>query len=107
MPLRLWAVLAPDHRRFLRAVPAADATTKGRGGGAAGGPPPPGKDTLFSNAEEASEYFLREAHISTVPWDDAGAFLRFSATFAAKGETDERRVTTELKERLKALDLKF
>ena len=66
-----------------------------------------GKETVFSAAEEASEYLIREAHISTVPWDDVGGFLRFSATFTAIGEADERRVTTELKERLKALDLKF
>ena len=66
-----------------------------------------GKETVFSVAEDASEYLIREAHISTVPWDDAGAFLRFSATFAAAGEADERRVTEELSSRLSSLDLVF
>ncbi len=66
-----------------------------------------GKDVNFSSGEEASEYLIKNAHISTVPWDDAGAFLRFSATFAAGSEGDERRVANELKERLMALDLRF
>lgn len=66
-----------------------------------------GKDIEFANAEEASEYLITGAHISTVPWDDAGPFLRFSATFAATGEADERRVTEELSSRLASLDLVF
>ncbi len=66
-----------------------------------------GKDVTFKNAEEASQFLIERAHISTVPWDDAGAFLRFSATFAAGSEGDERRVAKELKERLMALDLRF
>jgi len=32
-----------------------------------------------------------EKLISTVPWDDAGAYVRFSVTFVAKDEADERR----------------
>lgn len=66
-----------------------------------------GNDVTFKNGEEASEFLIKRAHISTVPWDDAGAFLRFSATFAAGSEGDERRVMKELKERLMALDLRF
>lgn len=61
----------------------------------------------FTSGEEASEYLITEASISTVPWDDAGSFLRFSATFSANGEEDERRVTEEMGRRLKALDLVF
>ncbi len=68
--------------------------------GAAGG-------ITFDRAEEASDYLIRNAHISTVPWDDAGSFLRFSATFAARDEADERRVTEEVAERLKTLGLRF
>ena len=66
-----------------------------------------GKNIYFSSAEEASEYLITEAMISTVPWDDSGSFLRFSATFAAKDEADERRVTREVAERLKKLELRF
>jgi LL-diaminopimelate aminotransferase len=61
----------------------------------------------FASAEDASEFLIKNAHISTVPWDDAGSFLRFSATFAAKDEDDERRVADLMKERLAALDLVF
>jgi LL-diaminopimelate aminotransferase len=36
-----------------------------------------------------------------VPWDDAGAYLRFSVTFEAPGgEAEERRVVAELERRL-------
>lgn len=61
----------------------------------------------FESGEDASQHLIKEAQISTVPWDNAGSFLRFSATFAAKDEDDERRVIEETGKRLKALDLKF
>ncbi|HHD11422.1 MAG TPA: hypothetical protein ENK42_03185 [Deltaproteobacteria bacterium] len=64
-------------------------------------------DTEFGNAEDASQYLIKEALISTVPWDDAGNFLRFSATFMAKDEGDEERVIEEMKRRLKGLGLRF
>ena len=36
-----------------------------------------------------------------MPWDDAGAYLRFSVTFQAGGGiTEERRVVEELERRL-------
>ena len=38
----------------------------------------------FRSAEEVSQWLITEKLISTVPWDDAGAYLRFSVTFAAK-----------------------
>jgi len=55
----------------------------------------------FANAEEASQHLIREHLISTVPWDDAGAFLRFSATFESDGHDD--RVLAELTGRLSNL----
>ncbi len=64
-------------------------------------------DRRFASAEEASQFLIREHSISTVPWDDAGAFLRFSATFEAADEADERRVLGELKARLARADLRF
>ncbi len=63
--------------------------------------------TSFATAEEASQYLIREHHISTVPWDDAGAFLRFSATFESKGDDDDDRVLDELARRLRAADLQW
>jgi LL-diaminopimelate aminotransferase len=64
-------------------------------------------NTVFNSAEEVSEFFIKEAHISTVPWDDVGQYLRFSATFVAKNKDDEYRVIEEMKKRLKALELQF
>ncbi len=66
-----------------------------------------GDGTHFENAEEASEFLIRKAHISTVPWDNAGSYLRFSATFAAGGVEDEARVVGEMRERLIGLGLEF
>jgi LL-diaminopimelate aminotransferase len=63
--------------------------------------------TVFKTAEEASQYLLREHSVSTVPWDDAGAFLRFSATFESRGDADDKRIFAELEKRLAAANLKF
>src|ERR1035438_8322943 len=46
----------------------------------------------FQNAEEVSQWLITEKLISTVPWDDAGAYLRFSVTFTAKMVADESRI---------------
>jgi LL-diaminopimelate aminotransferase len=59
----------------------------------------------FKTAEDASQWLISEKLISTVPWDDAGAYLRFSVTFVAKDEADERRVLDEIGRRLG--DVKF
>lgn len=64
-------------------------------------------DTAFASAEDASQYLIREASISTVPWDEAGAFLRFSATFESRGPQDDERVIEELQARLASLALRF
>jgi len=62
---------------------------------------------IFANAEEASQYLILEQSISTVPWDDAGSFLRFSATFESKSPGDDDRVIAELGNRLAAAQLLF
>jgi len=56
----------------------------------------------FSNAEEASQFLIKQRSICTVPWDDAGAFLRFSVTYQAPTEADEDALMLRLKERLSA-----
>jgi LL-diaminopimelate aminotransferase len=61
----------------------------------------------FTSAEEFSEFLITEKLISTVPWDDAGPYIRFSATFASKGRTDEQRVLNEFKKRLHSLEFEF
>ncbi len=59
----------------------------------------------FESAEDFSQYLIREKLISTVPWEDAGKFVRFSVTFIAQGEAEEARVIDEIKRRL--TDVKF
>ncbi len=62
--------------------------------------------TEFPDAEAASQHLIRTQSISTVPWDDAGAYLRFSATFEAP-DGDDERVLAELERRLRAARLRF
>jgi LL-diaminopimelate aminotransferase len=61
----------------------------------------------FSNAEEFSEFLITEKLISTVPWDDAGSYIRFSATFESKGKADEQRVLEEFRKRMSGLQFEF
>ncbi len=61
----------------------------------------------FENAEEFSQFLIKEKLISTVPWDDAGNFFRMSATFVAKNEKDEERVLNEFEKRLSDLEFEF
>jgi LL-diaminopimelate aminotransferase len=62
---------------------------------------------LFVSAEDFSEFLITEKLISTVPWDDAGSYIRFSATFESKGKTDEQRVLDEFKKRMGSLQFEF
>jgi len=64
-------------------------------------------EVTFETAEAASKYFIENASISVVPWDDAGPFLRFSATFEAATVEEEIRVIDEMKHRLSKLNLEF
>ncbi len=61
--------------------------------GIAGGP-------SFANAEEASQWFIREKSIVTVPFDDGGSHLRFAVTYEAPTESDEKAYMGMLAERL-------
>ena len=61
----------------------------------------------FQNAEEASQFLITQHSICTVPWDDAGAFLRFSVTYQAETETAEDELMNELTDRIHAIDFVF
>ncbi len=54
----------------------------------------------FENGEAASQFLIRQRSICTVPWDDAGAYLRFSVTYSAPTEADEDGMMEALRERL-------
>jgi LL-diaminopimelate aminotransferase len=62
---------------------------------------------VFNTASEFSEFLIREALISTVPWDDAGKYIRFSVTFEADSPQKEKDVINEMTRRMKVLKLKF
>ncbi|PIQ98806.1 MAG: aspartate aminotransferase [Nitrospinae bacterium CG11_big_fil_rev_8_21_14_0_20_45_15] len=61
----------------------------------------------FKTGEDFSQYLIKEMMISTVPWDDVGPFVRFSATFNAKGEQEEKRIMKEIGERLSSVKFIF
>jgi LL-diaminopimelate aminotransferase len=62
---------------------------------------------VFNSASEFSEFLIHESLISTVPWDDAGKFIRFSVTFEANSLKEEIAVINEMKERMKKIKLLF
>ncbi len=64
--------------------------------GAAGG-------LTFATAEAFSQYLITEHSICTVPWDDAGSYLRFSATYEAADEAAEDALMAETERRLKQI----
>jgi len=68
---------------------------------------PNGARRQFKTAEDVSQWLITEKLISTVPWDDAGAYLRLSVTFIARNEADERRVVSEIEKRLAGIKFEF
>lgn len=64
-------------------------------------------DRSFANAEEVSQFLITEQSVCCVPWDDAGPYLRFSATYLAKDEKEEDALMSQTVERLRSLRLRF
>jgi LL-diaminopimelate aminotransferase len=92
-------------------TPAPKGFTKGvvRGPVVRGSPDPAldGSPIHFENAEAASQYLITEQSICTVPWDDAGPYLRFSVTYEAADESAEDALMTETESRIKNLEPVF
>ena len=61
----------------------------------------------FESGEDFSQWMITEKLISTVPWDDVGHFVRFSATFVAPTLEEENRVLNEVKKRLADSEFEF
>lgn len=59
-----------------------------------------GRRVEFAKAEDFSQWLITEKLISTVPWDDAGACVRFSVTYQAPSPEEERRITDEIVRRM-------
>ncbi len=64
-------------------------------------------ERTFTNAEEASQFLIGEQSVICVPWDNAGAYLRFSVTYLAKDEREEDALMEETVRRLGRLQLRF
>ncbi|MHB8969835.1 MAG: LL-diaminopimelate aminotransferase [Pirellulaceae bacterium] len=62
---------------------------------------------LFETAEQASQYLIREMSMVTVPWQEGGPFLRFSATYVAADEAAEDALMQETRRRLTRVPLLF
>ncbi|MBN2693656.1 LL-diaminopimelate aminotransferase [bacterium] len=60
----------------------------------------------FNSGEDFCQYLIKELHISSVPWDEEGAFIRFSVTFETQNRTEDD-VFTELKRRLESVSFYF
>lgn len=61
----------------------------------------------FEKGEDFSQWMITDRLISTVPWDDAGAYVRFSVTFVSKGKDDDARVIAEIDRRLGEAKFEF
>ncbi|TVQ01261.1 MAG: LL-diaminopimelate aminotransferase [Planctomycetaceae bacterium] len=68
--------------------------------GAAGG-------ETFAQAEDATRFLIEQHGIVTVPWDDAGPYLRFSVTYVAADEKAEDELMAATRSRLAAAGLRF
>jgi LL-diaminopimelate aminotransferase len=66
-----------------------------------------GDGTTFDTAEACSQYLITEHSICTVPWDDAGSYLRFSVTYEAADEAAEDALMADTERRLGQLKLVF
>jgi len=63
--------------------------------------------TKFETAETASQFLITQQSIVTVPWDDAGPFLRFSVTYEAADEAAEDALMAAAADRLAQCRLVF
>lgn len=68
---------------------------------------PSGERIEFKTGEDFSQWLISEHLISTVPWDDAGPFVRFSVTFVAPTKEDEKKVIEEIKRRIGTCKFEF
>jgi LL-diaminopimelate aminotransferase len=69
--------------------------------------PRAGAGRTFANAEDVSQFLIHEQSVCCVPWDNAGAYLRFSVTYLAPDEAAEDALMAETVKRLGRLQLQF
>jgi LL-diaminopimelate aminotransferase len=62
---------------------------------------------VLETAEAASQFLITQLSMVTVPWNEAGEYLRFSATYEAADEAAEDAIMRETKQRLMSVKLQF
>jgi len=73
-----------------------------------GAPKAASDGTKFASGEDFSQWLIKNKLISSVPWDDAGRYVRFSATFVARGGKEaEDKVLEEFERRLSGAKFEF
>ncbi len=63
--------------------------------------------TTFPDAQSFCTFLISEAFIVSVPWDDSGAYIRFSATFEAETLDEESRIIQKVAHVLGQFEFKF
>jgi len=61
----------------------------------------------FATGEDFCQYLIREKLICTVPWDEAGPYIRLSVTFEAASVEEETQVVAEIGRRLSDVQFEF
>ncbi len=73
-----------------------------------GAPKSASDGSRFETGEDFSQWLIKSKLISSVPWDDAGRYVRFSSTFVARGGQDaEDKVLAEFEKRLSGAKFEF
>ena len=61
----------------------------------------------FESASEFALWLIENAHVMVIPYDDEGKYVRFSMTFVASNEEQEKEVADKLEERLKKYKFEY
>lgn len=61
----------------------------------------------FESASEFALWLIENVNIMVIPYDDEGKYIRFSMTFVAEDEVQEKEVAQKLEERLKKYKFEY
>ena len=61
----------------------------------------------FESAAEFALWLIENVNIMVIPYDDEGKYIRFSMTFIAEDEEEEKEVALKLEERLKKYKFEY
>ena len=61
----------------------------------------------FESANEFALWLIENVYVMVIPYDDEGKYVRFSMTFVARDEEEEKRIANELDNRLSKYKFEF